>query len=104
MTTTDLWITNLSGGPSLYQGGGLFSPGADVAWVLLDFVKAGRATLHPDHADVANLQSTVSGSLLIELFVEAEKQTGKRLTERDGEPSINRINPDDVYQINFIEF
>jgi hypothetical protein len=104
MTTTDLWIKDLSGGRSLAQHGGLFGPASDVAHVLLDFIKAGRATAHPDHADVVDLESTVSGDLLIDLLRETEKRTDRSLTEADGSPTMNCVNRSHRYQIRFIEF
>jgi hypothetical protein len=30
----------------------LFGPASDVAYVLMDFIEAGKATAHPDHAGV----------------------------------------------------
>ena len=96
MTTTDLWIKNLSGGRSLGQHGGLISSASQVAWVLLDFIKAGKATAHPDHHDVTDIESIVSGDVLIEIFREAEKQTGTTLLERDGHPSIQCVNREKV--------
>lgn len=104
MTTTDLWITNLSGGPSLHQHGGLFGPASDVAWVLLDFIQAGNATAHPDHAAVSDLESTVAGDVLIELLHEAETRSGTTLLEGDGHPTIQRVNREHRYRIQFIEF
>jgi hypothetical protein len=104
MTTTDLWITNLSGGQSLYQHGGLFGSASDVALTLVDFIEAGRATAHPDHNGVTDLESTVSGDLPLELLRETEKRTTKPLIERDGHSSIQRIHTDHCYRIRFIEF
>jgi hypothetical protein len=97
-------MTNLSGGQSLHQHGGLFGPASAVAWALLDFIKAGRATAHPNHAGVADLESTVSGGLLVEIIREAEKRTGRRLLEEDGSATIGRVNRTDRYCIRFIEF
>jgi hypothetical protein len=97
-------MTNLSGGQSLRQHGGLFGPASAVAWVLLDFVKAGRATAHPHHAGVTDLESTVSGGLLAEIIREAEKRTGRTLLEEDGSATIGRVNRTDRYCIRFIEF
>lgn len=104
MTTSDLWITNLSGGPSLYQHGGLFGPASEVAWVLLDFIEAGKAEAHPDHAGVTDLESTVSGDLLLEILHEAERQSGKTLVESDGHATIQRVDREHRYRIAFIEF
>src|SRR4051812_21051825 len=104
MTTSDLWIKNVSGGRSLGRHGGLISSASEVAWVLLDFIDAGRATTHQDHRDVTDIEATVTGDLLIEIFRETEKRTGKTLLERDGHPSIQCVNEDDTYHIQFIEF
>lgn len=104
MTTTDLWITNLSGGPSLRQHGGLFGSASEVAWTLMDFIEAGRATASPDHAGVTDLESTVSGELLLELLRETEKRTTEPLKEGDGHPSIPRVHSDHRYRIRYIEF
>ena len=94
----------MSGGRSLGQHGGLISSASHVAWVLLDFIKAGKATAHPDHCGITDIESTVSGEVLIEVFRETEKRTGETLFERDGHPSIQCVNNDDTYQIVFIEF
>ena len=104
MTTTDLWIKNLSGGRSLGQHGGLISSASQVAWVLLDFIDAGKAVAHPEHCDVTDIESTVSGDLLIEILRETEKRTGETLLERNGDSSIQCVNSDDTYEIRFIEF
>ena len=104
MTTSDLWITNLSGGQSLHLHGGLFGPASDVAYVLMNFIKAGEATAHPDHASITGLESTVSGDLLIELLRETEKRTAKPPTEGDGHASTQRVNRDYRYRIRSIEF
>jgi hypothetical protein len=79
-------------------------PASDVAYVLMDFIKAGRATAHPDHADVVDLESTVSGDVLIDLLRETEKRTDRSLTEADGRPTINCVNQSHRYQIRFIEY
>jgi hypothetical protein len=104
MTTTDLWITNLSGGQSLHLHGGLFGPASAVAWVLMDFIAAGRATAHPDHADVADLEATVSGNLLVELLQETARRSTKPPTEGDGHDIVHRVNREHRYRIRFIEF
>src|SRR6476660_2342514 len=104
MTTSDLWITNLSGGRSLSRHGGLISSASQVAWVLLDFIAAGNATAHPDHCDISDIDSTVSGDVLIEVFRETEKHTGRTLLEEDGHSTIEYVNQDDTYRIRFIEF
>jgi hypothetical protein len=70
----------------------------------LDFIDAGRATTHRDHRDVTDIEAAVTGDLLIEIFTETEKRTGKTLLERDGHPSIQCVNEDDTYHIRFIEF
>jgi hypothetical protein len=104
MTTTDLRITNLSGGQSLHLHGGLFGPASDVAYVLMDFITAGKVTAHPDHAGVTDLAATVSGDLLIELLRETEKRTAKPPTEGDAHASTQRVNRDHRYRIRSIEF
>ena len=44
------------------------------------------------------------GGLLIEIFRETKKQIGRPLLERDGHSSIQRVDKDDTYRIDFIEF
>ncbi len=100
MTTTDLWIRNLSGGRSLSQHGGLISSASQVAWVLLDFIDTGKATAHPDHCEITDLESM----LLIEILRETEKRTGTTLLERNGHSSIQCVNEGDTYRIRFSEF
>ncbi|MCP9274004.1 hypothetical protein [Mycolicibacterium arenosum] len=104
MTTTDLWIKDLSGGRGLRQRGGLFGPASDVAYVLWDFIKAGKATAHPDHAEVIDIESTVSGELLIKMLRVTERSTGKRLTESDRSRSVDCVDPTHHYRIRYIEF
>ncbi|RDH76905.1 hypothetical protein DVS77_18910 [Mycolicibacterium moriokaense] len=104
MTTTDLWITNLSGGRSLGQHGGLISSASQVAWVLRDFIDAGKASAHPDHCSITDIESTVSGDVLIDIFRETEKRTGTTLLEGDNHGSIDCVNKGDTYRIRFIEF
>lgn len=104
MTTTDLWITDLSGGRGLHQHGGLFGAASDVAYVLQDFIKAGKATAHLDHAEVIDIESTVSGELLLEMLRVTERSTGKRLTESDGSLSVDCVDPTHRYCIRYIEF
>ena len=103
MTTTDLWIKNLSGGRSMHQSGGLFGPASDIARTLEDFVAAGRAMLHPDHTDICDLESTMSGDVLIELLRETESRTS-RLLEQDGTSTIDAVHNDHQYEVRFIEF
>ena len=104
MTTTDLWITNLSGGRSLYQHGGLFGPAIDVASVLLNFIAEGRVSAHPDHHDGCDIESEMSGESLIELLKETEARTGHKLRERDGTLTVSHVESDDSYRIVYIEF
>ena len=97
--TTDLWVKDLSGGRGLRQHGGLFGTASDVAYVLWDFIKAGKATAHPDHAEVIDIESTVSGELLIEMLRVTERNTGRRLTESDGSRSIDCVDRTHRYHI-----
>ena len=104
MTTTDLWIRDLSGGRHLGQHGGLFSAALDVASVLLDFINEGRVTTTNGQFDVTNIESRMSGELLIEVFLETERRSGTELTESDGRRSVECVSPDHVYEIKYIEF
>lgn len=104
MTTTDLWIRNLSGGRSLYQHGGLSGPALDTASVLLDFIAEGKATAHPDHHDVCDIESVMSGAVLLELLRETEKRSGRQLVESDGVPTISCVVTGHRYEITYIEF
>jgi hypothetical protein len=70
----------------------------------MDFIEAGRATAHPDHSGVTDLESTVSGELLLELLRETEKRTTEPLKGGDGHPSIQRVHSDHRYRISYIEF
>lgn len=104
MTTTDLWITNLSGGRSLYQHGGLFGPALDVSSVLLDFIAVGKATAHPDDHDICDIESVMSSAELLELLREAEKQFGRQLVESDGTPTVSCVVTGHRYRVTYIEF
>lgn len=104
MTTTELWIRNLSGGRSLSQHGGLSGPALDVAAVLLDFIAAGKATAHPEHRDICDIESVMSGSDLHELLRETEKRSGKQLVESDGDPTLSCVEMSHRYRITYIEF
>lgn len=104
MTTTELWIKNLSGGRSLYQHGGLFGPAIDVASVLLDFIAAGKATAHPDHHDVCDIESVMTGTELLELLREAETRSGRKLVESNGNSTVSSVVTGHRYQITYIEF
>ncbi|MDO3634443.1 hypothetical protein [Mycolicibacterium arseniciresistens] len=101
MTTSDLWIKNLSGGQSLGQHGGMVSHASYVAWVVLDFIAADRVDAR---YAITDIDTVVSGELLLEIFHEAEKQYGVTLTERDGERSIDCVSADDTYRVLFTEF
>jgi hypothetical protein len=104
MTTSDLWINDLSGGQSLGQHGGLISPATSVAGVLWDFINAGKAKAKAGHFNVADLESNVSGDLLIEIFTETERRTGRPLIESDGRRSIECVTPEHLYEVVWIEF
>ena len=101
MTTSDLWIKNLSGGRRLGQHGGMVSHASYVAWVVLDFIEAGRVDAR---YDITDIDAVTTGELLIEIFREAEKQYGVTLTERDGQRSIDCVSADDIYHVLFTEF
>lgn len=103
MTTTDLWITDLSGGPSLGQHGGGVSPAGYVSDVLLDFIRSGKATAKPGHAHPADLELDISGHLLIEVFAETERRTGQALIEGDGRRSIECVAPDHLYHAVYLD-
>src|SRR4051812_41335104 len=78
--------------------GGLFGSASDVADVLVDFIAAGRAAAHSDHAGVTDLEATVPGDVLVDLLCEAETRTGKPLP--DASPL--RVNRDHRYRVTFV--
>ncbi|KAA0098885.1 hypothetical protein CIW49_13475 [Mycolicibacterium sp. P1-18] len=80
--------------------GDLFGSASDVAYVVMDFIAAGRATAHPDHAGVTDLEATVPGDVLVDLLRETETRTGKPLP--DASPL--RVDRDHRYRVTFVEF
>jgi hypothetical protein len=98
-----MWITDLSGGPDLYQGS---NAALDVAVVLTDFIKSGKATANPGHDGICNVETTVGGHILIEAFVEAERRNPRlRLIQKeDGRRSSECVTPEHTYKVSYIEF
>ncbi len=103
MTTTDLWIADLSSGKRLGQHGGLFSPALDVASVLLDLINAGKLTPNGP-VNVTNIELRMRGHQLIEVFLETERQTGRTLTESNGRRSTDCVTPGHLYEVAYSEF
>jgi hypothetical protein len=107
MTTYDLWITDLSGGPSLDHHG---YSALDVAMVLTDFINSGKATADPEHDGITNVETTIGGIVLLEAFAEVDRQQKKRYGGQStvGDDTRRRtsesVTPEHSYNVRYLEF
>jgi hypothetical protein len=98
----DMSMKDLSGGPDLYQVG---NAAAHVAWVLSDFITAGNATANVGHDGTVNVETTVSGRILIEVIAEAEREYSwsRPIQNEDGRRTSTSLTPGHTYKVSYVE-
>jgi hypothetical protein len=98
----DMSMKDLSGGPDLYQVG---NSASNVAFVLSDFITAGRATANVGHDGITNVETTVGGDVLIEAIAEAEREyPGGPIQNEDGCRTSESVTPGHTYKVSYVEF